>query len=180
MVLFKKILCPTDFSETSYQALRTAVKLAHTWPTEVCVLHVEPDLNQLIAVGAVHPQEAAYQRAEAVRNLSEVVEQHTPAHLHTNTLLRQGDAARETTKVAREQGVDLIVITAHGAGGGHAGIPGSVVEGILADAPCPVLVLNVPEPAVTETQGVHEEGPALRPDFEIAHSGRHALYLDGD
>lgn len=40
MLPFKKILCPTDFSEPSYEALKAANELALHFSTELYLVHV--------------------------------------------------------------------------------------------------------------------------------------------
>jgi len=40
MLPFKKILCPTDFSEPSYEAIKTAGELTFHFGSELCLLHV--------------------------------------------------------------------------------------------------------------------------------------------
>ena len=40
MLLFKKILCPTDFSESSYKALKAASDLAKEFSSELLLIHV--------------------------------------------------------------------------------------------------------------------------------------------
>jgi hypothetical protein len=39
---FNKILCPTDFSEPSYEAIKAAGELAYHFASELCVIHVVP------------------------------------------------------------------------------------------------------------------------------------------
>jgi nucleotide-binding universal stress UspA family protein len=175
MTIFQKILCPTDFSEASYRALDMASKLALHGDAEVCLMYVEPDLHHVMATGDLSPQDAAHQRAEAVRNLCSLIEERTPNHLRTSTLLLQGEAGAEIIKAAKEQQADLIVLTVHG--GGETGEPvGDVAMAVLSQAPCPVLVLNFPREL-----HVSGAGTAIpRPGYHVAHSGSHTLYLDGD
>lgn len=40
MLPCKKILCPTDFSEPSYEAIKTAGELTFHFGSELCLLHV--------------------------------------------------------------------------------------------------------------------------------------------
>ncbi len=144
MTTFKRILCPTDFSESSLQALDAAVRLAANGTTEMCLLHVELQIAPHDLGGDLSPQSAARHRAEAVRNLCAVIDERTPPQVRTNTLLRHGDAAFEIIKAAREQQADLIVLAAHGGGRHEANTLGTVATAVLNDAPCPVLVTNVP------------------------------------
>ena len=44
MLPFKKILCPTDFSEPAFTALKSAEELARHFTAELIVAHVVPTL----------------------------------------------------------------------------------------------------------------------------------------
>jgi nucleotide-binding universal stress UspA family protein len=52
MLPFRKILCPTDFSDVSYQALDIAIQLAKDFEAELCVLHVAAPVGSELGVTA--------------------------------------------------------------------------------------------------------------------------------
>jgi nucleotide-binding universal stress UspA family protein len=58
-----------------------------------------------------------------------------------------GDAATEITRVAREDGFDVIVVGSHGSGFVKRVLLGSVSQYLLHHAPCAVLVVRAPDPA---------------------------------
>ncbi len=181
---FQKILCPTDFSEASYEALRQAIELAGTGTAEICVLHVESSPNALTPLGGYAPsaRSEADRRAETVKNLCAVLEERVPQSVRTRPLLKQGETAEEIVRAAREEGADLIVLTTHGAGGLRPGTLGSVAVDVLQNAPCPVLTVNRSRESVearSDSTAIFDAA-ALRPEFEIVHATSHALYLDGD
>jgi nucleotide-binding universal stress UspA family protein len=151
MPMFKRILCPTDFSEASYLALEKAVELAKDGVSEVCILHVEPDMHEMLISGTMPTHVAADQRAEAIRKLCAVVEERTPNFVQTNAVLRQGEVASEIMVVTREQGADLIVMSSHGAGSFQSSGLGSIVSRVLRKAPCPVLVINSDSAALADS-----------------------------
>ena len=66
--------------------------------------------------------------------------------LGTQTLVVAGHARDEILRVAREQHVDLIAMTSHGRSGARRWLLGSVAEGVLRQAPCPVLLVRPPAP----------------------------------
>jgi nucleotide-binding universal stress UspA family protein len=142
MAIFKKILCPTDFSAGSDYLLNTVLKLAPGGGAEVCLLHVEPDTLGMIISGRLSAEEIALQRANAVRNLCALVDERRHTKTRINTLLRQGDAAQEITRAAREQQADLIVLSTGGAPDQGLGV---VTETVVLNASCPVLIINTPE-----------------------------------
>jgi len=186
MSKFKKILCPTDFSEASFEALAKAVELAEPGGAEVCVVHVEPAADVLtpLAGMAPHAETEAERRAEAVKNLSEILGERVPSHVRTRPILKQGQAAAQVLRTAQEESVDLIVLTTHGATGWQPGVLGVVAEEVLRTARCPVLTISGPASGqINGVQGgagdtANHAFDGLRPERETV-SGK-ALYLDGD
>lgn len=161
--MFTKILCPTDFSEASYQALKVAIGLASICDAEVCLMHVEPDLREILTSGGMSPHVAAQERAEAVRDLCILVEERTPPQARINTLLRDGDPAEEILRVAYEHNSDLIVLSHRGEGESTEKL-GSVAAAVLLHAPCPVLMVNVNPAQQNEPLLVHSHSSSFGKD----------------
>lgn len=185
MAALRKILCPVDFSEASYEGLRQAVELSTPGITEICVVHVEAHADVLEALnGIADASEAASRRAEVVMNLSEVLEERVPASVNSRPLLRSGDAAGEIVRAAKEEGAQLIVLTTHGAAGWRPGVLGSVTEEVIRTAPCPVLTIGAPASGHSEEEWFAEPAAltraaaAFRPAREKVASNH--IYLDGD
>jgi nucleotide-binding universal stress UspA family protein len=55
-----------------------------------------------------------------------------------------GEAASEIVRVAKERGVDLIVVSSHGRTGLGRILFGSTAEAVVRHASCPVLVVKPP------------------------------------
>jgi nucleotide-binding universal stress UspA family protein len=55
-------------------------------------------------------------------------------------LLREGHTVQETLKIARDSKFDLIVMGARGISRIREILLGSVSDGVIRNAPCPVLV----------------------------------------
>jgi nucleotide-binding universal stress UspA family protein len=114
MLPFKKILCPTDFSEPSYEAIAAAGELAYHFASELCVIHVVPPVP-MVPVG-VDPSGfnvSSYQlelEASSKKSLEEVVNQLESKELKVRLIVLRGNAADEIVRVADEENVDLIVI----------------------------------------------------------------------
>ena len=186
MSIFKKILCPTDFSEASYQGLSKAVQLATDAETEICVIHVEPAMSTLTPYAGHAPEahQEADRRAETVKNLCAVLEERVPQNVRTRPLLKHGEAIEEILRAAREECADLIVLTTHGAGGLTPGELGKVAAAIVQTAPCAVLTVNgsadvSASNSVSASDSV-SYASTLRPAFETAHSSPRAIFLNGD
>jgi nucleotide-binding universal stress UspA family protein len=73
------------------------------------------------------------------------------------TVRRHGSAVGEICAVARERKPRLIVVGSHGWGAIGGALFGSVANGLLHAAPCPILV--VPEPKAAEA---HERVAAVQ------------------
>ena len=146
MLPFKKILCPTDFSEPACRAIKAAGELAETFSAELILLHVVGAIPALdTPTGMVGFDVSAYQKEltdSAETSLQERLEKHIPETVTARTLVVHGEAAHEINRVAKEEGVDLLVVSTHGATGWRERIFGSVTEKVLRHAECPVLTIH--------------------------------------
>ncbi len=147
MLPFKKILCPTDFSEASYQALAAAQELALHFAAELLLVHVVPPVP---AAGPVPPPPAfnvpLYRQellASCQNLLAEVAAQKLSPQLSVRTRVLQGPAAALILELADKEEVDLIVIASHGESGWRRLIFGTVADKVVRQASCPVLTIQV-------------------------------------
>ena len=144
MIDLKRILVPTDFSETSEAALRYGVELARRFKARLYLLHVPEHPGQ--AAAAEYPigifetmQNAAHDRLWHLLSDAETRE------LKPECAMRIGAPADEIVRHAREHEVDLIVMGTHGRQGIARVLIGSVAETVVRKAPCPVLTVHHPE-----------------------------------
>jgi len=146
MLPFKRILCPTDFSEPACKAIKAAGEVAEANTAELILLHVVGAIPALDSpTGMVGFDVAAYQKElteSAERSLEERIEKHIPEGVSTRALVVHGDAPHEIVRVANEEGVDLIVMSTHGATGWRERIFGSVTDKVVRHAECPVLTVH--------------------------------------
>jgi universal stress protein A len=151
MLPVKRILCPTDFSEPSYEGLKAANELAEHFSAELCLVHVVAPVPMPMAQAPAVPEAfnvASYRtelEASAQRSLHEVVEQKLPKELRVRQIIGHGEAASEIVRIAEEETVDLIVIATHGLTGWRHLIFGSVAEKVVRLATAPVLTIRVSE-----------------------------------
>jgi nucleotide-binding universal stress UspA family protein len=154
MVPFKKILCPTDFSEPSYEAIKSASELASHFESELCIVHVISPVP-IIPMGA-EPSTfnvTLYEKELEVsskRSLEEVVKQLESKELKTRLIALRGNPVDEIVRIADEENVDLIVIATRGRTGLDCLIFGSVAEKVVRLASCPVLLIPHPQEDVKE------------------------------
>ncbi|MBS3917888.1 MAG: universal stress protein [Deltaproteobacteria bacterium] len=152
MLPFKKILCPTDFSEPSYEAIKTAGELAYHFGSELCIVHVITPVP--IIPMPMGPEPAAFNvslyeqelEASSKRSLEEVVNQLESKELKTRLIALRGNPADEIVRTADEENVDLIVIATRGRTGLDRLIFGSVTEKVMRLAKCPVLTVTIKVP----------------------------------
>lgn len=143
--MYKHILVPLDGSELAESALVEAKKLA-TAGAEIILFQVirlplpvmSPDVG--LSMPVIEMDDLM---AEAMTYLKE----------HVVTLAQQGFTARADVveadnvadaivQYAKKHGVDLIVKTTHGRGGLSRLVFGSVAEGVVRHASCPVLLVR--------------------------------------
>lgn len=139
--MYRNILVAVDGSKESKLALADAVDLALDSNAKLTVLHVctpAPAMARTSAVGAAAAAELPEYHSKVLREMVQLV----PKELPVTTLLRQGNAAHEIVKVAREYEHDLIVIGSRGRGRATAALLGSVSHAVLHEAQVPVLVVH--------------------------------------
>ena len=151
MLPFKKILCPTDFSEPAFVALKRAEELARHFAAELFVAHIIPTLPgphlfpdpqaPLNFDVPLYQQELAI---KAEQMLKELVSHHKVA---TRNLVTTGEAAPEILRIAQQEQADLIIIASHGLTGWRRLVFGSVAEKVVRQATCPVLTIAAPPEA---------------------------------
>lgn len=152
MLPFKKILCPTDFSEPALTALKRAEELARYFGAELCVAHVIPPVPDPHAFAdppvATSFDVSLYQQELAIyaeKVLKELVSHQVSPEVRTRDLVTTGEAAPEILRIAHQEHVDLIVIASHGLTGWRRWVFGSVAEKVVRQAPCPVLTIMAPQ-----------------------------------
>ncbi len=146
MFPFKKIMCATDFSDASYEALQTTVEMAKYMDAEMFVVHVVPKVHGIPPdplYAFEGPEE--YERllkADAEEQLQKIIEQRVPKDVKSQIIIRQEDAAEGILQIAEEIGAEVMVIATHGRTGWRHLVFGSVAERVIREAHCPVLVIQ--------------------------------------
>jgi nucleotide-binding universal stress UspA family protein len=148
-VLYKRILCPVDFSESSLHALKYAISMAQEADGQLTVLHVvEHDLQNTADMASV-----AYaagmtignflkEREEALRRRLQETIAGAPEFCSVESLITQGKPWREVLRIAAERQSDLIVMGVQGRGAADLLFFGSTTQHVVREASCPVLTLR--------------------------------------
>ncbi|MCE9561762.1 MAG: universal stress protein [Planctomycetes bacterium] len=152
MLPIRKILHPTDYSDLSCPAFDFACSLARDLNAEVVVCHVAPPAISATADGVVVTLPAGEDEL-MTKKLQEVISDDPDVRV-SHKLLR-GDPADEIARFACEAKVDVIVLGTHGRGLGHL-LMGSVAEGVMRKAPCPVVTIKTPAPIAPTATAMKE------------------------
>lgn len=135
----RKILFPTDFSHTGDAALEMAVSLAKSKDASLLIVHVE-EPPPVYGGGDWYYGIPEPKRDQLVEMLQRVVPR-DPAVPYEHRLV-SGHPADAVVKLAKAEGVEMIVMGTHGRSGVFRLLMGSVAEEIVRKAHCPVLTLR--------------------------------------
>ena len=145
MLPFRKILCPTDFSEPSYRALNAASELSLHFSAALVLVHVVPLVIDIPTSADFYtPLDVKTAKAHAKEELQAVVEKRISDKVRIHTKVVVGDPGDEIVKMAADDYADIIVIGTHGLTGWRRFIFGSVAEKVVRLASCPVLTIQYP------------------------------------
>ena len=127
MITIKRILCPTDLSPHSGDAVRYALALSRVHESELIVLHCTNDIDGEDKLAA------------------SVLDQLDPSDSRCRLVVAPiGDIDEEIMAQAQEQNADLIVMRSRRRPH-RAALLGSTAESVCRNAPCPVLVVHTDE-----------------------------------
>lgn len=142
----KTVVFPTDFSPASTAALEHAAALARASNGTLLIIHVEePPMaygGGEAYFGIPEPDHVA-----AGKLLAGVVPK-SPVSFEHHLLV--GNPAEEIVRFAEERKADLIVLGTHGRTGVWRVLMGSVAEGVVRRALCPVITYKQPAVETSE------------------------------
>jgi universal stress protein A len=139
------ILFPTDFSHYNDAALKLASSLAAETGAMLHIVYVHDarDLNAAMGeAGYLYASSWEESLERAKQRLQSVVPTIAGLSYDQNCLL--GNPAFEILNFAEAHDVDLIVMASHGRTGLSRLLMGSVAEGVMRRACCPVLIDKQP------------------------------------
>jgi nucleotide-binding universal stress UspA family protein len=141
----KSILFPTDFSHCNDAALKYASALAAEANATLHIVYVH-DVRDLNAAAGEPSYVYASAWEDERRNASQRLKKVVPAAAtvtYSHHCLT-GAPVTEIVAFAEENKIDLIVMASHGRTGVSRLLMGSVAEGVMRKAPCPVLIVRQP------------------------------------
>lgn len=138
----KKVLVPTDFSEPSVAAIKTALELVEE-PSGVHVLYVIEEIEHSAPAVLFGDFDDEARKKRAGEFLSDFLARHELSEVTPR--IQVGNPGMEITKYAKECEAELIVIPSHGHHGLRQILLGSVADRVVHHAECPTLVLRRPD-----------------------------------
>ena len=157
----KKILCPTDMSDTSNYAFNYSASLANHYDASVTVLHVlenpMPTSENLVTnvLGTKRWQKILDQnKTEVIEKIRLRLENYcemTKAELSScpflldEVIVKIGNPVQEILLEIDRNNYDLVILSAHGQGVLADALMGSVSRKVLRRSKASVLVVRLPE-----------------------------------
>ena len=142
LMMYNKILVPTDGSEFAKKAQKHALYLAGVSGAEIVAVSVTENnfVNGLPLDDEVYQlNQILNERSE--ENLKEF-DKLNEDDLKITHVVREGSPAKVILEVAKEEAVDLIVMGSSGKSGFDRFIMGSVADKVVNSAKCAVLVVH--------------------------------------
>lgn len=142
----KKILWPSDASESANKALETAIEVAKQYNAKLYGLQVVTEVPTLTDTGPPMsgldiPKYEDELRKGAQEALEELVKGKVPDSIEVETFIKMGKAAEVILSFVKEKQIDLIVMATHGRSGLSHLLLGSVAENVIRHSPVPTLII---------------------------------------
>lgn len=137
----KKILVPVDFSSHSEVALELGIKFVEAFGAELHIVHVFPETLALAPpYGPALPADFGMMiERGAVEHFEKWQAEFCPDDLAVSSHVLRGDPSRKIVELAKDLGIDVIVMGTRGATGWEHALLGSVAERTVRLAHCAVL-----------------------------------------
>ena len=142
--MFKKILCPLDFSEFTDEIMQYATDIAKRYDAELHLLHVVPNptyftpYESFLTPENIIAIEGTIEK-EVTRNFDKVLK---GIDIPAKTVSKIGAAFVEIIEYIKAEGIDLVVMGTHGRSGIEHILIGSVAEKVVRKSPCPVMTIR--------------------------------------
>ena len=138
------ILAPIDFSDVTNAVVDHAALLARALGAKVWLIHTavpEPDfVGYEVGPEYIRDSAARHLRDEH-QKLGECQEKLREIDVNVTAMLVPGDAVEKILQEAQRLEIDWIVLGSHGYGALYNLLAGSVCQGVLSKAQCPVVIV---------------------------------------
>jgi len=138
-----KLLVALDFSERAERIIAEAEKLAKALRAKVFLLHVVPPPSPIIDVppdveAVVPPEKVFKKETEKLLKIAQLLQE---SDIDTAVIVAQNDEITAIIDESNKNGVDMIMLETQGHGALFHLIIGSVSEGVIRRATCPVVIV---------------------------------------
>ena len=167
----RRILVPTDFSESADVALAHALRLADRFGASLHLLHVVSELNAAwYGLAEAEDRTAAGLEAQirsvAQKRLSEIAPDRSSFDVQSDVVQRLNlDETDAVLEYVAEYAIDLVAMGTHGRRGISRLMLGSVSNKVIRRAPCPVLTVQAGEEAAGAPNAVRYQNILAPIDF---------------
>ena len=140
----ENIVAAIDFSEMTPTVVERAAEIARSFGSQLWLLHIAAPEPEFVGYGT-GPQSKRDWRAKTLREehryLQGQARELSQSGIKVTALLLQGETVATILREAAKLKAEMIVVGSHGHGALHKAILGSVSEGIIQKASCPVLIV---------------------------------------
>jgi nucleotide-binding universal stress UspA family protein len=144
-VAFRAILIAIDNEPVAAHAADVGAELARALGAQLALVHVVDSALGYPADTGIPPNELIASAKEEAKRLVGDFRRRLPPPATALEFIEAGNPAEAIVRAAKEWPADLVVIGSHGRGGLKRALVGSVAEGVMRHAPCPVLVVRAKE-----------------------------------
>jgi nucleotide-binding universal stress UspA family protein len=139
---FQRILIAVDGSPIATHAADVGIELARSLGGEVALIHIVDPAQHWAPESGVPAAELLKRAEQDARRLLAEFGPRATLQAPPLEFVQVGKPAAEIVKAARDWPADIIVIGSHGRAGLGRLLLGSVAEGVVRHASCPVLVVR--------------------------------------
>lgn len=177
MANYFKILCPTDFSECSLNAIEYAAKLGEKYVAELILFHVpdKEDYQKLSAGEAKSAGQYAFIQKKLDDLVKTVEEESIPKGLHScRSFVLEGKPVKTILSFAEENQIDLIIMGTEGLNEFKQNFVGTRSSKIVEKSEIDVLIIprrvyfKSPRKFVYATDYLEEDKIAIQKVVEMA------------
>jgi nucleotide-binding universal stress UspA family protein len=144
--MYHRVLTPLDGSKLAEQALPHALEIARCmgaglWLVRVCLAQFY--VHSPAGTGPLYTEDVLEAEKQAgMEYLARVRARLQNEQVTVTTQVLAGPVAETIIDYAREQNIDLIVMSTHGRSGFSRWVYGSVTDRVLRGAHCPTLIIR--------------------------------------
>ncbi|MDA8161584.1 MAG: universal stress protein [Desulfobacteraceae bacterium] len=146
MVEVKKILFPVDFTENSKKIFPYVKSFAKTFGARITLINIVKHMEDFAGFELMGAERWALfekdSKEKALGTLKNIAADDFSEFKDVDYAVIVGDIVDEIIDYAEQKKIDLIIISTHGRKGLEKVMLGSVAEGVVKRASCPVLTIN--------------------------------------